>query len=823
MKAMEKARERRYGNAAALADDIGRFLKKEPVLAGPPSGLYRLKKYVRRHRTMVAATSSVILALTLGLVASIWFAVEASRSEAKAVQNEKRAVENKNEAIANEQRAIAGEQAALENEAIAKAQLEEIRRLSDIKNLDNYRLEAEKLWPATPEKVEPMEAWLKKARDLADRNPKHRQTLESLRAKALPYTEEAAKRDRESHPKAVALAELLDLRKVAEKEIAKLEKEVPKDTAATRISFGGDERKKHPTYYFRHAFEEESPEKFTALRFSLLSDGAVLYINGKELFRENMPEGAIGYGTLSVKEYKKKEEEEYRNHEKGLQAIEGSLQKGRNFLAVEVHQASRRSADLRFDLEVLGIPKEGEAIALVKKGSLWRYSDLGEDLGEGWRAPAYDDAAWKVGPGPFGYGFSGGPGLILDYKQIVVKLGEKIAGLEKEVGVRRTWEFSETLDQWWHDALRDLVGGLEAFADPDPFKGTVGSVEGRLEFARTIRKRTIEDPKAKWDEAISSIRNKEECPKYDGIVIVPQLGLVPLGRDPSSSLWEFAHVQTGEVPIRDKDGKLVFNEETGIVFVLIPGGTFRMGAVKPGEKNPEGSPNVDPEAGGDEGPVHEVKLSPFFLSKYEMTQGQWKRFTGENPSLYGPDATFGGKQHDLRHPVEQVNWEDCMRVLYRLGLALPTEAQWEYAARACTATVWWTGNEKETLRGAANIADSFLKKNGGLASWRYEEWLDDGYSSYAAVGSFRPNAFGLHDVAGNVWEWCRDWYGSYKLTVKEGDGERPVALGPCRSRVSRGGSFRNPAESARSANRSDFTPGDRYDFLGLRPARVLEP
>lgn len=112
------------------------------------------------------------------------------------------------------------------------------------------------------------------------------------------------------------------------------------------------------------------------------------------------------------------------------------------------------------------------------------------------------------------------------------------------------------------------------------------------------------------------------------------------------------------------------------------------------------------------------------------------------------------------------------------------------------------------------------KANGEASSWNYEEWLEDGFTVHAPVGHFRANAFGLHDVIGNVWEWSRDGYGGYRLPLNPGDGER-LLQSPARSRVYRGGSFDNAASYARSAIRTSFTPVPRDDSLGVRPSMVI--
>jgi formylglycine-generating enzyme required for sulfatase activity len=214
--------------------------------------------------------------------------------------------------------------------------------------------------------------------------------------------------------------------------------------------------------------------------------------------------------------------------------------------------------------------------------------------------------------------------------------------------------------------------------------------------------------------------------------------------------------EAGAKPERRSRESLDSYRDTGLVFVLIPGGTFWMGAQ---DEDPKGR-NYDPQAEADESPVHEVTLAPFFMSKYEMTQGQWERFTGANPSGYGPNWRWKREppgeglihQNQPWNPVEQVTWVECPDVLRRLGLTLPTEAQWEYAARA------------------GNLADGWVKSRGGPLGWVYQDCLEDRWVMHAPVGTFSPDGFGLHDVIGNVWEWCLDAYGGYDRDVEPGTG-----------------------------------------------------
>ncbi len=385
----------------------------------------------------------------------------------------------------------------------------------------------------------------------------------------------------------------------------------------------------------------------------------------------------------------------------------------------------------------------------------------------------------------------------------------------------RQYEFADAADASRQNALASMVYDLMRFRTDDQYRDRIRSMEERLEFARTIRQRSIHDQQVAWNQAIASIASEDECPQYNGLQLKPQLGLVPIGPDADSGLWEFWHVQTGERPERNEKGRLVPTEDMGLVFVLIPAGTFWMGAQA---NDPEGR-NYDPQTehneSNDHGEPVEVALDAFFLSKYEMTQGQWRRFTGTNPSRFDPGRyarswSRDGSGGDLRHPVEQVIWQDCTDVLGRLGLVLPTEAQWEYACRASTDTPWWTGRDVLGLDQAGNLADAYANEH-GAGSWRCHEELDDGFTGHAPVGSYRPNGFGLHDVVGNVWEWCRDSYGPYDLPVAAGDGERQVTK--FTNRTVRGGSFTSPASPARSAARSDGLAGIYLSTVGCRPVR----
>ncbi len=380
--------------------------------------------------------------------------------------------------------------------------------------------------------------------------------------------------------------------------------------------------------------------------------------------------------------------------------------------------------------------------------------------------------------------------------------------------------------RWSRNQLTRLIGGLERLTDPTAGLLTADgvspqhgwSIPRRLAFAERLATAFAPggDFESRWREALPEIAET-----HPGLDLRPQMGLVPIGRDPYSGLWEFWHVATGDEPLRDELGEIVRAENMGVVLVLLPAGTFWMGS----QTDVPSGLNYDSNANLFELPVHEVELSAFFLSKYEMTQAQWLRLTGDNPSSLGPqgawEADWGatGSDPDLLHPVEQVSWIDCMTWLPRVGLELPSEARWEYGCRAGTETPWWTGATKDSLQGAVNLVDRYANLAG--AGYQFiEEWLDDGHMVHAPVGSYMPNAFGLHDVHGNLWEWCLDGYDGYFYF----DSPRRDPVAPyegARSHVERGGGFSGTSRNARSSARFDGPPASATVNLGVRPARSI--
>ncbi|MFA6109848.1 MAG: SUMF1/EgtB/PvdO family nonheme iron enzyme [Candidatus Latescibacterota bacterium] len=227
-------------------------------------------------------------------------------------------------------------------------------------------------------------------------------------------------------------------------------------------------------------------------------------------------------------------------------------------------------------------------------------------------------------------------------------------------------------------------------------------------------------------------------------------------------------------------------------FVWIAPGTFMMG-----------SPSSESGRGSNEGPQHEVTLTQgYWLGKYEITQGQWQGVLGTTP--------WAGRsyvQSNASHPAVYISWNEVQGLVHALNESsgdslyrLPTEAEWEYACRAGTTTLWSFGDDESQL-------------------WDYA-WYDANAESVGKyygqpVGTRQGNPWGLHDMHGNVWEWVQDWYGDY------GSGAVTDPAGPSTgsARVMRGGFFGSPARATRSAIRTWATPDDRREGARLLRTR----
>jgi formylglycine-generating enzyme required for sulfatase activity len=404
--------------------------------------------------------------------------------------------------------------------------------------------------------------------------------------------------------------------------------------------------------------------------------------------------------------------------------------------------------------------------------------------------------------------------------QSLDELQRQCDALAAETLQRRTWRFASAADRFLHETLAAMVRDLEEFE-----RTLVRAVEGRIAWAQQVQHASIDTFAARWEAARAAVRAN---PRYGQppIDLRPQLGLVPIGENPATGLWEFYDLRSAQppaaadafaIPHHASDGSLPIDEGSGIVFILVPGGTFTMGATRDRD-----DPAFDARARTTEGPPHFVRLAPYLLSRYEMTQAQWERLSGGGkPSQCSAGLDWAGIRFTAVHPVETVSWIECDELLRRHGLVLPTEAQWEHAARADTRTSWWTGPAPESMGQPAiaeNIADATITRM--APPDRGEPW-DDQHFFTSPVGRFRANPWGFHDIQGNVTEWCREWFARYSFLHGSGDGEHQVER-TCDDRAARGNCFQFDASMSRTTIRWSFRPGDRQVFLGVRSARLLE-
>ncbi len=233
------------------------------------------------------------------------------------------------------------------------------------------------------------------------------------------------------------------------------------------------------------------------------------------------------------------------------------------------------------------------------------------------------------------------------------------------------------------------------------------------------------------------------------------------------------------------DTLVVLNDSVSIYFQYIPEGDFW-----------QGSAAVQPNRQKDEGPRHLVNLTKgFYLGTYEVTQQQWEVVIGHNP------AVFSNLPNSETRPVESVSWNDTQFFINKLNqlnigkFRLPTEAEWEYACRAGSETAYYWGESM-----AENGQSDYTWANSRSMAMTHP------------AGQKKPNAWGLFDMAGNVWEWCSDWYGPYPAEEVT-DPQGPI---DGKMKVFRGASWYDFYESHRSANRHKHAPDEKYTAIGFR-------
>ncbi|MCA8973642.1 MAG: SUMF1/EgtB/PvdO family nonheme iron enzyme [Planctomycetes bacterium] len=714
LKALEKDRNRRYDTANALASDLQRYLDHEPLEAGPPSAGYRLKKILHRYRGQVLAAAAVFVTAIAGAIIAIGYWLAA----------------RDNLQLANERARVNIELAT--SEAAARAQfadkVRQFEELSGVVRHDRLVEGEQRLYPAWPDRLPAMEAWLDEARHLLARGAEIDTTIAQLRRNARGPTEEELRRDLESHPR---YGELL----AAKCRLASLRHSQSIRTGEAKL------------------IEPQLPPEVQALDPSVLNILAWDRVAPKGDERTVWGEEVLGLAYARMAVLRANEAEDRSGH---LDTLAWAL------LANGLDEEARRCS----------------AAALAAAPAAAR-GEFEANCG------AIDDAVNRA-------------------TAILEESAAAAAALDTELRGHRRWRFpsSAGADEFLHDALVDLLSSLHRFEAE-----LVAGVRRRSAWASNIARLTRDHPNARvgWDDVRRQIRASATYAGQD-IELRDEdvFGLVPIGVNPVTGCFEFYHLRSAceasrdpatlPIPTIAPDGSVGMDGATGIVFVLIPGGTFTMGA----QSGEPAAPNHDEDANGDEEPPHEVTVQPFFLSRFEATRGQWQRMFDIDPSYYEGTPEL---------PVESVSWTECDVSLTNMGLRLPTEAEWEFAARAGIDGRWACGDDPRLLATFGNLADLHAQGYGPFEAW------DDRFLIPAPVGSYSAQRFGLHDVHGNVSEWCFDAY-----TRIYGSGSSNLV-----DHVVRGGCHTDLAIESRLTFRNSAPADSRGPGLGVRPARALRP
>ncbi|MCB9868258.1 MAG: protein kinase [Planctomycetes bacterium] len=765
MKALAKEPDRRYASATALAHDLRSYLQGDPVDAVPDSAVYRLGKLLRKYRLQLAG-SVIVLAIGVACAVLVWkFALDYARESSRLDDELRNVVTWQGEARRFQREAEdARQRAASSTAALAEARAArttaERERAAVRAELATLRARMEALAGADPGS-DPES--LDRARAQAELRVSllHHRTAAELRAIEVggPGLLRAAPADREPLRSMVARG-----------------RTVARARDSLRLTLRSMES----------GATTSDPVLRRARSLRLASEVRAGHLRPPELVLPSSTGDDLG-GMLD-----------------------------RAWPMVDPQRAVEA-----YGRELLGLALSRRALARLSAGdephaaltarawrvSAWALLACGLDA-EALRAADQACAA-------------AGDSERAEFEQDRALLRRAAADAEstcgaalREVAARPTSSATSVAaaDRSDYLLLRDLDSHLAAFTGP---RGLLHALARSLDFVERLPALTARHPRARidWTQARRGLRSADGRPVPGPYVaqpidLLPQSGLVPLGRNPATGLWEFYHLRSafdpwgdvdpGALPIpahRTRDepagprGTVAVEGATGVVFVLLPGGTYKL------------------ESGGDR-----VSLAPFFLGRHELTEGQWNRLAAR--TLQQRDQTSDNR------PARAVSHAECTAVATAHDLFLPTEQQWEYACRAGTVTPWSAGPTARSLDKHANLLDLASKElhpelvHGSTAPFR------DPHPGVAPVGSYLPNPFGLHDMHGNVAEWCRDGFGSVFTPAAPGDGVRPVPSGAA-PRVVRGGSYADAAGRARTGFRSHRAPSHRDPSLGVRLARPL--
>lgn len=780
MRALEKDPERRYESAMAMAVDLNHYMHGEPVNAGPASGTYRMSRLIRKYRIHFVA-GTILFAVGLACAVLVWIYVgDAIKASSRADEEFTNAKGWKTEALAQKSRANSLQRVADQATADLKSRTKGLESRANAKDAE--------------------------ARGLFERYERISRDLNTAMLRNWFFTLNA----RRQHARLLEA----ELRPAHSSMVAALEKwqadanslvaSLPRLHLLRRILETGTQSDRERRYlnamrrtialqraYDIHTGALEFVE--TAILHDVVGDAARCNAEAWSLVNPKRAPAAYGREGLGL-----------------------ALAKRAVALASEAF-ASRAGRTLAWALFANG----QHTAALATSQTAHDLSALDERVVYSNDLQSLKEAIQKVA-------------------SVLAEAHQALDRLDLAAPTRPVAEVDPE-DRDLHRSLLEAVRDLETWKRRS---GLLSEMAHRLMWARSIEKLTLDHHNApySWDQARVAIKTADgklasklyARSRLDDLR--PQPGLVPIGMNPDTGLWEFYHLRSAWDPdsptppdqLRIPSHQAGSDEVTkapGIIFVLIPGGRFVMGRGAEDSmviSKLDGSLPTDAELQnlkqwyGNEVEKHEIDLEPFFLARHELTTGQYRRLASR--ATQPSDRPGRPEIEDLLLPIAGLDFSEFQRLLDTHGLKIPTEAQWEFSCQAGHHRHWSTGDRILDLRGHANLFDLAAEKLFPPPSGFDPRIWSDGSAESSPVGALSANDFGLHDMHGNLAEWCRDRFGNYDQTVMPSTGERN---GKGSRRVVRGGSYLDVPMAARTAARGSRPAGFHADTLGVRPSRRL--